>query len=79
MEVFVLCEVGSEVCGVIVYVILEFCVYYGCMLLCVLVLIEVGVLCVVVVMCDLFLKVDGGGFDLLCNVGIEVVEGLMVV
>lgn len=70
---------GECVCGVIVYVILEFCVYYGCMLLCVLVLIEVGIGCVVVVMCDLFLKVDGGGFDLLCVVGIDVVEGLMVV
>lgn len=50
VEVYVLCMVGEKVKGVIVYVIFEFCSYYGCMLLCCDVFIVVGVVCVVVLM-----------------------------
>lgn len=52
VEVFVLCEVGEWVCGVIVYVMFELCSYDGCILFCVDVLIVVGVVCVVVVVGD---------------------------
>lgn len=50
VEVYVLCMVGEKVKGVIVYVIFEFCSYYGCTLLCCDVFIVVGVVCVVVLM-----------------------------
>lgn len=50
---FVLCDVGEWVFGVIVYVILELCGLYGCMLLCVDVLIVVGIVWVVIVVEDI--------------------------
>lgn len=53
--------VGDNVKGVIVYVILEFCSYYGCILFCVEGLKVVGVSKVIVVMVDLNLVVSGCG------------------
>lgn len=70
-------EVGELVCGVIVYVMFEFCFYFGKMLFCVDVLVVVGVLCVVVVVSDLDLCVSGNGICRLCEVGIMVEIGLM--
>lgn len=62
-----------------VYVIFEFCSYFGCILFCVVVLVEVKVVCVVIVMIDLNLNVCGNGISILQEVGIEVVSEVMVV
>lgn len=68
---------GQDVCGVIVYVMLELCSYFGCILFCVDVLVCVGVVCVVVVIVDFNLLVVGQGLVCLQVVGIEVVCGLL--
>lgn len=59
-----------------VYVMLEFCLYYGKIFLCVEVLIVVGIVCVVVVIIDFDLCVVGCGLVMLKVVGIEVIEGI---
>lgn len=47
--------------GVIVYVIFEFCCYYGCILFCFDLLIEYGIKKVFIGFCDLNLLVFGKG------------------
>lgn len=69
VEVVVLCWVGGLVIGVIVVVIMEFCNYYGKILLCVNVLIEVRVGMVVYVVVDLN-GIVGGGVGWLLVVGL---------
>lgn len=70
---------GKVVCGVIVYVIFEFCVELGCGFVCVNILIDVGIVWVVVGIGDFFLVVDGKGFVKLEVVGIDVMIGFCVV
>lgn len=69
---------GVVVLGVIVYVMFEFCFYYGKILFCVEVLIKVGVVCVVVVFKDNDLCVFGCGFKMFVDVGIEVIIGVLI-
>lgn len=61
VEVFVFIEVGEKVRGVIVYVNLELCNYYGRILFCIDVLIVVGVVRVVIGMIDFNFLVVGVG------------------
>lgn len=58
------------------YVIFELCFYYGRILLCLLVLIEVGVKWVVIGMLDFNLRVVGCGVRMLEEVGVEVIIGV---
>lgn len=78
VEVDVLLKLVLDVVyGVIVVVMFEFCNYIGCIGFCVVVLIEVGVVCVVYVFDDLGV-VLGGGVEWLCVVGVEVEFGEQV-
>jgi diaminohydroxyphosphoribosylaminopyrimidine deaminase / 5-amino-6-(5-phosphoribosylamino)uracil reductase len=76
-EVNALAQAGEGARGATAYVTLEPCAHYGRTPPCAMALIQAGVACVVAAMRDPFPKVNGGGFELLRQAGIEVRSGLL--
>ena len=76
-ETVALAQAGAGAAGATVYVSLEPCAHHGRTPPCSEALINAGVVRVVAALRDPNPKVDGRGFEMLRNAGIEVVEGVL--
>lgn len=76
-EMEALCDLGEEAGGATLYVNLEPCCHYGKTPPCVSIIKEKGIAKVVAAMKDPNPKVNGKGFDVLRQAGIEVVVGVL--